>query len=547
MTSSKDSPQNEATGRRPMVPTWQEAYEAGLRQLAAGAPPAEWADVGSIAATGLDATGAINQAVVELDFALNSSGGDAHATLSIQTEKIPLLIALEDFDATTDALRSAREAAAQGVTGTDLVRLAAYEALTDMLLLEPDVGRRAEGLVQELRHVGLEPISRLLLSWLIPYLFSQGLRSEAEPAIRSLEVAAEADQHPWRREDARFFRLASIATRELPPSFEPDPEHPENWLARWRGLQLSLWCSLARSPDRAQQPELDQIVAYSGLLPEPFRAHAEVFKTLVNNRRGAGSETKEPPERLTLLNLPAVLAACEASALGGTADGAERYDWVIGTVSPLARTSLEWPNSTERLLGLLAIRAGDVTAARGHFSQAIQFGLENNCRVDRALAKLQLAELIAETDPQAIRSQWEPARQEASGEVEALGLPPLPHAHQIVQSVGLGGSHARTARGALTRTTWPSAASAVTSSQSARRPEGGGTHGRTLTGTEFEILGMLLSGIRVQEIARRRDRSVSTIRWHVRRIHTKTDTHSLSDLLMWGLAHASCCLRCDLP
>ena len=72
-------------------------------------------------------------------------------------------------------------------------------------------------------------------------------------------------------------------------------------------------------------------------------------------------------------------------------------------------------------------------------------------------------------------------------------------------------------------------------------------HGRTLTGTEFEILGMLLSGFRVQEIARRRDRSVSTIRWHLRHIHAETDTHSLSDLLIWAPAHEKCCLRCDLP
>lgn len=72
-------------------------------------------------------------------------------------------------------------------------------------------------------------------------------------------------------------------------------------------------------------------------------------------------------------------------------------------------------------------------------------------------------------------------------------------------------------------------------------------HTETLTPTELEVLELLLSGVRVQDVALRRARRVSTIRWHVRQLHTKTETHSLSELVLWGVHHSSCCLLLGPP
>lgn len=72
-------------------------------------------------------------------------------------------------------------------------------------------------------------------------------------------------------------------------------------------------------------------------------------------------------------------------------------------------------------------------------------------------------------------------------------------------------------------------------------------HTDTLTPAELEVLDMLLGSVRVQEIALRRARKVSTIRWHVRQLHTKTETHSIAELVLWGVDHSGCCLLVEPP
>lgn len=72
-------------------------------------------------------------------------------------------------------------------------------------------------------------------------------------------------------------------------------------------------------------------------------------------------------------------------------------------------------------------------------------------------------------------------------------------------------------------------------------------HTEALTPAESEVLDMLLASVRVQEIALRRASTVSTIRWHVRQLHTKTETHSLAELVLWGVHHSGCCLFLESP
>ncbi|KAA0237892.1 MAG: helix-turn-helix transcriptional regulator [Dehalococcoidia bacterium] len=64
----------------------------------------------------------------------------------------------------------------------------------------------------------------------------------------------------------------------------------------------------------------------------------------------------------------------------------------------------------------------------------------------------------------------------------------------------------------------------------------------SLTPAEREVLRLLLNGGLVREIARELVISDHTARTHVRNIHGKTSTHSLSQLVSWGHHHKACCL-----
>lgn len=66
-----------------------------------------------------------------------------------------------------------------------------------------------------------------------------------------------------------------------------------------------------------------------------------------------------------------------------------------------------------------------------------------------------------------------------------------------------------------------------------------------LTYSEAQVLRLLVAGRSVSDIAAVRDNTVLTIRTHIRNIHSKTDTHSLSQILLWTLMHGDCCLGRD--
>lgn len=59
------------------------------------------------------------------------------------------------------------------------------------------------------------------------------------------------------------------------------------------------------------------------------------------------------------------------------------------------------------------------------------------------------------------------------------------------------------------------------------------------------VLRTLLGKRTVVEVAGRLGVRISTARTHVRHLHEKTGTHTLVDLVMWGLEHLDCCIRSD--
>lgn len=62
------------------------------------------------------------------------------------------------------------------------------------------------------------------------------------------------------------------------------------------------------------------------------------------------------------------------------------------------------------------------------------------------------------------------------------------------------------------------------------------THER-LTPREAEVLRALMAGGDVADVAASLTISIATARTHIKRLHVKTHTHSLSGLVGWGYEH----------
>lgn len=63
-----------------------------------------------------------------------------------------------------------------------------------------------------------------------------------------------------------------------------------------------------------------------------------------------------------------------------------------------------------------------------------------------------------------------------------------------------------------------------------------------LTDMEQRVVIALLGAQSPKEAARALGIRVSTVRTHVKHIHQKSATHSLTALVLWALAHRACCV-----
>lgn len=62
-----------------------------------------------------------------------------------------------------------------------------------------------------------------------------------------------------------------------------------------------------------------------------------------------------------------------------------------------------------------------------------------------------------------------------------------------------------------------------------------------VTERERDVLSVLLNGATVPDSARRLGLATSTVRMHVKNLHSKTGTNNLHSLAVWALVHHQCC------
>jgi DNA-binding CsgD family transcriptional regulator len=58
-----------------------------------------------------------------------------------------------------------------------------------------------------------------------------------------------------------------------------------------------------------------------------------------------------------------------------------------------------------------------------------------------------------------------------------------------------------------------------------------------LTPRERDVLRLLLGGNAPAAVGEKLEVAVSTVRSHIKHLHEKTSTHSLSELIAWGYEH----------
>jgi DNA-binding NarL/FixJ family response regulator len=164
--------------------------------------------------------------------------------------------------------------------------------------------------------------------------------------------------------------------------------------------------------------------------PANFRAAVEAL------RDGGVHSVPEFPPAVHLGNLAAVLAAAEAVAYGGSQADAARWLGLWDERMPATvRSSLEWPVSSARIHGLLALRAGQPRRARRSLEAAARWAFDAKHNVEHALATLQLAELFASAEfvmPEQKRSQQ---RREAWTRLREAAVPPAAHAYVVGRGI----------------------------------------------------------------------------------------------------------------
>jgi DNA-binding CsgD family transcriptional regulator len=86
-------------------------------------------------------------------------------------------------------------------------------------------------------------------------------------------------------------------------------------------------------------------------------------------------------------------------------------------------------------VALLAARTGDISLAKSLLAEAIELGDGDIYPIDSALARLQLAELIVQTDPRPSRAAWDAMRRKAWRDLEAAGISPTEHAYRVTRAL----------------------------------------------------------------------------------------------------------------
>jgi DNA-binding CsgD family transcriptional regulator len=452
----------------------------------------------------LDAEGRVEDAVAEIGHALALAKSDPAAVAVLEGIAACLLSLMGDPERAMGSIRASERAQTQTTNPAALgISRPHCAAARLFLLMDDDLAN-----VHDLMAMGSEKMrdndALFLTSVYIPYRFALGERNDVHPWIRMFRIAAEAAGHEYRMSDAATFAQAEAVIER--PAEVPGTEgiSPWNWLGRWRVQTLRLRAALLQGDAEGAEHELKGLLAARRRAGDARLDEIDAFEANFKAKTDAGSEAAHVPipQSVHLMNIASILAGAEAVAIAGSqADAGTWYDWLSTGLPARIQTSLEWPVSRLRVQGLLALRAGDVRGARKWLEQAIDWSVQANYPIEKALAQVQLAEFLEHNAAPSYERRIRSLRGEGWRALRAIGIDPTPHAYIV--------AHTR----------------AVAREYEYQSP---------LTKREVEVLALLAEGLSYKEIAARLGIKWPTVQALAHRCYDKLEASGRTKAVQMG-------------
>jgi DNA-binding CsgD family transcriptional regulator len=391
------------------------------------------------AAISLESQGRPTVAITHLDDALAIFGADPPSRSRLVARRA-LVEALSSSPRCLHTLVQSR----RGIRTLDAeaaLDLDIYTAVIRAIMLQPDCVVRGERITASApppppgMAAGTKP-------WIVAAMHAFGMAERSDIWITSLGAYADVARDVFRRADVAAL---AYATQSRAAFVEPDEEAldaaPRNTIARWRVEMTRLYLNLLRRDREAAAASVAALERLGERMNPIWRAGIPCYEAAREAWFEDGTESvfPTPPESVSAITLPAGLAGLNASSQAGSQDDAVLWRrWADASLPAHIQSSLGWPVSIDRLMGLSDIRLGRVERARQRFQRAARWAEAGGYTIERAIALLQLAELATLAGLQPTRDRWQVLRRRGRDELSALGLDPDPLAYQVARALALG-------------------------------------------------------------------------------------------------------------
>jgi DNA-binding CsgD family transcriptional regulator len=423
----------------PAPESWLPLYEQGLRAAHEQGDRRGFAEIALFCAIRLDSDGRHGEAIAQLQLALSMAKDDPSAVALLASTRAVYEALAGNEVAARGALAAASAAGPSARPKRVQLDGAVNGEIARCLLLDairtPDI---LESLTADVQHTRFDWQLSGLLSWVIPLLIARGEVVHASPRNLLLSALADAVGHPWRQVDAATFAFAIENVNAVKAVRGPDAG--KNFLAAWRNALLQLFMATRARDIDVRSASRAALTALEDRVHATFLDGSAVMEVIATRTSAPNEEVElAPPRMLTLGNLGLALAGIEEAAVRGTpSTAAQWFAWTARCMPREVRTSLEWPVSRDRVEGLLRVREGDLKAGVGLLRDAVRWCDEAGYSVEGAVARVQLAEVLALSDLPALERRWR--RQRATGieTLSNLGVDPVPYAYDATRVLALG-------------------------------------------------------------------------------------------------------------
>ncbi len=418
---------------------WREIVDRGFREAKAQSDATGFVMMVQLICQILDGAGRMEDGLSEIDHALTFAARSPDVTVLLAGIKASMLGAMGRGADARVSLESGRAVLSQASAEAKLrYRVFRKVALWQHFEDEPD--EPAAALVAECAARNLERDRTFLLSWYIPWLATTGDRRTAHPLIRDFRQEAADAESLWRLSDATAFEVWDAYFANEAFDQAEDAVDRRNALAVWRCEGVRLRDAVLRLDPEAIDASLYKLQRARKRLGAADVGTIEHFEAVAAVGKGSLEEPEvcPAPASASLASLGSLLARAEAIAYRGSQHSAgEWLESLDRLLPPIAMTSIVWPVARPRILGLLALRAGDVTRAKNLLIEAVDWAHARGFGVEHALARLQLGELCATAEVNVPDRTWKAHRREGGAALSDRGYGPLPHVYAVAHSLTL--------------------------------------------------------------------------------------------------------------